>query len=132
MAKKRGRVLMAGSGFKMLPGGTSANAQFYNYLRGQGLSAANARATANARYPKKRKKTAKRKRVANPFKVFIRAVPKRGPKTVFWFNGKHMMRSAIGRASFSSVGNATVMAKHLIRKWPILKKYDVELWSKVT
>ncbi len=73
-----------------------------------------------------------RKRKNNPFKVFIRAVPKRGPKTVFWFDGKHLVKSPLKRAAFSSVGNATTMAKHLIRKWPILKRYDVELWSKVT
>lgn len=53
--KKRGRVLLAGSEFTLMPG-TDKNNQFYNYLRGQGHSVADAKATANARYPKRRKK----------------------------------------------------------------------------
>jgi hypothetical protein len=70
---KRGRVagLNASEGFKPFPGGGEHN-QFYNFLRGRGLSAADARATANARYPKKRKRATvkrapvKRKRARNP------------------------------------------------------------------
>lgn len=79
----------------------------------------------------------KRSRKKNPtgaFKVVIKAIPKRGPKTPFWFNAVHkkFTTSKIGRAKFSSLGNAEVMARSLMKKYTELKRYRVELHRAVT
>ena len=138
---KRGRVRTAGAGFSVLPGG-DARGQFYAYLRGQGLSAADARATANARYPKSRRRskpkrvTKKRARRRNPFRVVIKAVPKgeyrrrKNPTSPLYYDGKNFSSVKSRRKTFSSVQPAEVVARHLLHRYPVLRKgYVVTLNS---
>src|SRR6266436_2574725 len=136
--KNRDKVLLAGSGFVPIRGNLIAlkelNNQFYNYLRGQGLSVLDAHATANARYPHKGLKKSKSKRpqknpsLIQPFKVVIGATAKRGHKTMMWFDGKHFRTTRVKRAMFSSVHNAKVMALSLLKRFPVLSKYTVGVY----
>lgn len=83
-----------------------------------------------------KRRHSKRRRRKNPgaFKVVIKAIAKRGPKTAFWFNAVHkkFTTSKIGRAKFSSLGNAEVMARHLLKKYTELRRYRIELHRAVS
>jgi hypothetical protein len=86
--------------------------------------------------PKSRKKKPARKknppaRLIQPFKVVIGATAKRGHKTMMWFDGKHFRTTKVKRAMFSSVHNAKVMALSLIKRFPVLSKYQVGIYRAV-
>jgi hypothetical protein len=122
---KRGKVRLAGAGFTLLPGG-SPNHQFYSYLRGQGLSAADARATANARYPIKRKKTHRRRRNKTPARAawFVHA-QKGGRGRVLTFNTRGTFSNLRGDTfhKFATEADARKKVARLLSQHRVLHDY---------
>ena len=72
--------------------------------------------------------SASNRRLVQPFKVVIGATARRGHKTMMWFDGKHFRTTKVKRAMFSSVHNAKVMALNLIKRFPVLSKYQVGIY----
>jgi hypothetical protein len=89
-------------------------------------------------FPKRRRaRVHKRRRISNPFRVVIKAVPKgeyrkrsRNPTSPLYYDGKNFTSNKAKRRTFSSVQPAEVVARHLLHRFPILRKgYVVTLNS---
>jgi hypothetical protein len=121
-----------GQGFTALIRGKKVIGRYSNMKDAQ---AAYRAARARRRNPKRK---SIRRRRANPiFRVVIKAVPKgeyrkrsRNPTAPLYYDGKNFTSNKAKRRTFSSVQPAEVVARHLLHRFPILRKgYVVTLNS---
>lgn len=87
------------------------------------------KARAAKRKPARKRAKNPPARLVQPFKVAIGAVANSGSKKLLWFDGKNFRATQVKRAKFSSIGSAKVMARSLIKKYPILRTYQVGIYA---